>query len=166
MDPIEQNDMNIENPEPEGGGDINIDKVITSTSAKNENRSPESGESPLISDGKVLTKGKMKKEKKIKKSIRRLNQEYDRLKENLSRWVEKERLANEVTAKTEALSKDLKGLIDRSIDLKVPGKNTKLLKKVRKRINRDLKDNDMPEKIKNKILKVEKKISHIENKLA
>jgi hypothetical protein len=159
MDNSELNDMDVENSEPDDGDDLNIEKVITAPSTKKDDENSGSGNDTLIADKERPKKGKRKKEKK-------LNKKYANLKGSLAKWIEKEKGFSELTAKKEELSKDLKELIRRSVDLKEPEKNIALLKKAIKRIKRGKKGNDQAKKIKNKILKLEKKVSRIEKKLA
>ncbi len=166
MDNPELNDMDVENSRPDDGEDLSIEKVITVPSTKKDDENSGSGNDTLIADKERPKKGKRKKEKKLKKTEKRLNKKYANLKGSLAKWIEKEKGFSELTAKKEELSKDLKELISRSVDLKEPEKNIAILKKAKKRIKRKKKGNDQAKKITNKILKLEKKISRIEKKLA
>jgi hypothetical protein len=162
----ELKDMDIEKSVPNTQEDVHIDKVITvSDDEKPEKKSIKSGDETMVSEENTEEKSKMKVERKIKKSEKRLTLKYEELKKDMTDLMEKEKQFLDKLTKKEELLKDLKNVIDRSKDLDVTGKTIGLLKKVQKKMNRDINEKNVLKKIKDKVSKLEKKISRIETKL-
>jgi len=158
--------MDIENFESGTEEDVHFEKVIGADIPPKSEKSIEKGNKAPVSDKNVPEETMDKKEKKLKKSVRRLNQQYEEIKKELEKWMEKEKQFLDLFAKKEEWSNDLKALIERSVHLKISGKSIEGLKKVLKKINLENKENAGSKKIRNRILKLEKKLGRIESKLA
>jgi hypothetical protein len=167
MEKINLKDMDVENPETGTPEENVIEKVITSPpSFDSEKKEKKTAEGTPISDEKGDEKNrKDTKAQKLKKLEVRLSKKYDEMKQNLSKWMVKEKRFMDEMNKKQELSNELKGLIERAEDLKFPNKNINQLKKVLKKMNRKNKMDSELKKIKNKIRKFEDKISTYESKM-
>jgi hypothetical protein len=164
MDTPEFKDMDVEYTRSPKEYDPKIEKVITASSAEKENEDPNNPIMTESNEPDSVGKKQKKKEGKLKKSERRLNNKYKKLKTNLTDWIDKREKAKDLFTKKETLAKDLRELIHRSVAMKESDKNIALLKKAMKGINEGLKDKKRIKKIKKKISRLEKKINRIENR--
>jgi hypothetical protein len=159
-------DMDVEYTRTPGKEDLNMDQVIPDPPEEEINESPRILEKTDIPDSVTDRKNPKKELKKLRKSEIRLNKKYEKLKEKLAMWINKQEEASEKVVQKKKLVKDLRELIIRSAELKESDKNIARLKKVRKSMKKAVKEKTGAGKIKKKIRKLEKKMGRIENKLA
>lgn len=159
-------DMDVEYTRTPGKEDPTVDNVIPDPPEEEINESPRIQENTDVPDSETDRKNPKKKLQKLRKSKIRLNKKYEKLKEKLAIWIDKQVEASERIMQKKKLVEDLRELIIRLEELNESDKSIARLKKVRESMKKGVKGKNGIKKIKKKIRKLEKKIGRIENKLA
>ena len=156
METVQHTDMDVENPGDNLVEDNTIDKVISPPPKKKKGKK--------YKDADITLQKSPGKEKTSGKSLDRKKKKLDKVSMTLAKLMDKEKKAAEKLALRENFVRDLEALISRSAEIKLDRKNLALLKKVLKEINRDIKKSGTNEKIREQILKTERKIARMKEK--